>query len=213
VRRPLWIACAALALGPLVPVVFGDTTSLQSVLFNVNGTQYTSYAVPGITTAAWDQTTGIGTLTIVFDPGAPGSYFFDVFLDHELSTPFFNEYGIVNGAPAAGQSYEIGDSFASNIYSDVQTGGDLSNTNTLGGTASNFSLSCSGADCNGDAALAMGFSFVLGVDEEELITLTTSHRSIRSTRPTIPRASFTSPEAPSASQAATRRRRFRSREA
>ncbi len=164
----------AMAISPLVPAAFADAPSLQSVLFNVNGSQYIDYSVPGINTGGWDASTGLGTLTLVFDPGAPGTYFFDVFFDHGVAVPFFNEYGFVNGAPGAGQTYEIGDSFASNIYPDVQAGGDLPNTNNLPGTSSNFNLSCSDPTCNGDAALAMGFGFTLGTDEEALITLQTS---------------------------------------
>jgi PEP-CTERM motif len=169
-----------LALGLLGALYIGtprasaDTTSIQSVLFNVNGTQYTDYSAPGMSTVAWNQTTGLGTLTFTYNPG-PGSFFFDVFFDHSLNLPFFNEYGTVNGAPAAGQTYQIGDSFSSSIYPNVQAGGALPNTNTLPGQASNFGGNCAGANCNGDAALAMGFSFVLAAGEQEVITLNVSH--------------------------------------
>jgi hypothetical protein len=128
----------------------------------------------------WDQGSGLGTLKLVFNPGAAGSYFFDVFLDHQLSIPFFNEYGVANGTPVAGQSWEIGDSFASSIYNDVLAGGTLPDTNNLPGTSSNYvqnppSAVCQGATCNGDLAMAMGFSFTLTSGQEEAITLTTSH--------------------------------------
>jgi len=171
VKRSLLGIC--MAVGSLVPAVFADTTSLQSILTNVNGTTSTDFT--GYDTSGFNTTTGIGTLKFTFNPGAPGSYDFDVFLDHQIGIPFFNEFGIVNGAPAAGQSYEIGDSFNSNIYNDVLGGGALPNTNTLAGTASNFNTGCVDPDCNGDLAMAMGFSFVLGTDEQELITLVVSH--------------------------------------
>ena len=161
-----------MAVGSLVPTVFADPTSLQSILTNADGTTTTDFT--GYDTSTFNTATGIGTLTYTFNPG-PGSYSFDVFFDHQLNIPFFNEFGIVNGAPAAGQSYEIGDSFASNIYTDVLGGGALPNTNTLAGTASNFNTGCIDPNCNGDLAMAMGFDFVLGVDEQELITLTFSH--------------------------------------
>jgi hypothetical protein len=177
VKRPLSIACVALVACAIAPAVFGDT-SLQSVLFNVNGTLHTDYSVPGLSTAGWNPTTGIGTLTLIFDPGAPGSYFVDAFFDNQLGVPFFNEYGVVNGSPAAGQSWEIGDSDTGGLNPDdtyVHTQNNtLDNTNHLPGTASNFGGACSGADCNGDVAVAMGFSFVLGVNEEEVITLKSS---------------------------------------
>jgi hypothetical protein len=151
--------------------LLADAPSLQSILTNVNGSVSTDYT--GYNTGSFNTTTGVGTLTYTFNPGA-GSYFFDVFFDHELGVPFYNEYGTVLGAPAAGQSYEIGDSYASNIYNDVLAGGILPNLNTLPGTLSDYSGSCIGANCNGDFAAALGFSFVLGAGEQEVITLSIS---------------------------------------
>jgi hypothetical protein len=157
----------------LVSPVLADTTSLQSILTNVNGATFTDFT--GYDTGVFNTLTGIGTLTYTFNPGAPGSYFFDVFFDHQLNLPFFNEYGTVLGADAAGQSHEIGDSFASNIYNHVLAGGALPDTNTLPGTTSNFNNSCVGANCNGDFAVAMGFAFTLAASQEEQITLSVSH--------------------------------------
>jgi PEP-CTERM motif-containing protein len=172
---------AIVALG-LVLVVFGasapaalaDSTSLQSVLFNVNGATQTDFT--GANVGGFNTTTGVGTLTYTYNPG-PGTYFFDVFFDHQLNLPFFNEFGTVNnaGSLAANQSYEIGDSFASNIYNDVLAGGALSNSNSLPGQVSNFRNDCVGATCNGDFATAMGFAFTLAAGQQELITLGVSH--------------------------------------
>src|ERR1035438_10630755 len=75
-----------------VAPLLADTTSLQSILTNVNGAQSTTFA--GYNTGGFNQTTGLGTLTYTFNPG-PGSYFFDVFLDPSLNLPFFNEFGTV----------------------------------------------------------------------------------------------------------------------
>jgi hypothetical protein len=158
----------------ILPAAFADTTSLQSVLFNVNGAQQTDFT--GMNIAGFDTTTGLGTITYT-SPSAPGTYFFDVFFDHSLNLPFFNEFGTVNnaGSLAAGQSYEIGDSFASTIYPDVQAGGALPNSNTLPGQVSNYHNDCVGATCNGDFAMAMGFAFTLGAGQHEVITLNLSH--------------------------------------
>ncbi len=145
-------------------------SSLQSVLFNVNGSTQTDYSNSGtttFTTAGFNQNTGIGTLTITFNPGKAGTYSVDSFFDLSVSVPFFNEYGTALGAPASGQSWEIGDSFASSIYGDVTAGGPLSNTNSLPAGTSNFLQN----GTNGDAALAMGFQFVLTSTEEAVITL------------------------------------------
>src|SRR5205085_11280986 len=62
------------------------------------------------------------------------------------------------------------------IYTDVQAGGALFNINSLPGQASNYNGSCAaGANCNGDFAAALGFSFTLGAGEYEVITLNVSH--------------------------------------
>ena len=166
------LGLAFVVLGAGAPAALADT-GLQSVLFNVNGTQYTDFSAPGMNVGGFNQTTGVGTITFTYNPG-PGTYFFDAFFDHELSVPFFNEFGTVNGAPAAGQSYEIGDSFASNVYPDVQAGGALPDTNGLPGQTSNFNNNCVAANCNGDFAAAMGFAFTLAAGQQELITLAVS---------------------------------------
>ncbi len=164
-----------LTLGSLSPML-ADTTSLQSILTNVDGTTQTDYT--GYNTGGFNETTGIGTLTYTFNPG-PGSSFFDVFFDHQLNLPYFNEFGTVNGSPAAGQSYEIGDSDVTNsnpndTYVHTQNNA-LDNSNHLPGQTSNFGGACAGATCNGDFAAAMGFSFTLVAGQQEVITLNVSH--------------------------------------
>jgi hypothetical protein len=170
-RRLAVIGLALLCLGLLSQPAARADSSLASVLFNVNGATQTGYA--GFNTGSWNSTTGIGTLTYVFNPGA-GTYNFTAFFDNQVANPFFNEFGSTTGAPAAGQSWEIGDSFGSTIYGDT-IAGTLNNSNMLPGQTGNFLQDCTaGASCNGDAALAMGFHFVLGAGQEAVITLTFS---------------------------------------
>src|SRR5947209_2350126 len=138
-RRLAVTGLAVLCVGLLCCSAAKADSSLQSVLFNVNGTVQTNYA--GFNTGAWDGTTGIGTLTYVFNPGAPGTYNFTSFFDNSVSAPFWNEFGGTSGLPVAGQSWEIGDSFASSIYADA-TAGALTNSNALPGQADNFLLTC-----------------------------------------------------------------------
>jgi len=171
-RRLVVIGLALLCLGLLSQPAARADSSLQSVLFNVNGTTQTN-SFAGFNTGSWNASTGIGTLTYVFNPGAAGTYNFTTFFDNQLATDFYNEFGSVTGSPAAGQSWEIGDSGASAIYADAFAG-TLNNTNMLPGQTSNYLLDCTGPSCNGDAALAMGFHFVLGANQEALITLTFS---------------------------------------
>jgi hypothetical protein len=170
-RRLVVIGLALLCLGLLSQPAARADSSLASVLFNVNGTTQTGYA--GFNTASWNDTTGIGTLTYIFNPGAAGTYNFTAFIDDQLAVQFYNEFGSTTGSPAVGQSWEIGDSILSSIYADAFAG-TLNNTNMLPGGTSNFLQDCTGASCNGDAALAMGFHFVLGAGEQALITLTVS---------------------------------------
>lgn len=171
-RRLAVIGLVLLCIGLLCqPAAKADST-LTSVLFNVNGTTQTNFA--GFNTGGFNQTTGNGTLTFTFNPGAAGSYNFTSFFDLYLTPAFYNEFGSSTGVPAAGQSWEIGDSFASSIYTDA-IAGVLTNTNMLPGHADNFLLNCTaGATCNGDAALAMGFDFTLTAGQEAIITLTLS---------------------------------------
>jgi len=168
------LVLAFVALGAGAPIALADSTSLQSVLFNVNGAQQTDFT--GANVGGFNTATGLGTLTYTYNPG-PGTYFFDVFFDHQLNLVFYNEFGTVNnvGSLAPNQTYEIGDSFGPNIYNDVLAGGALPNTNTLPGQVSNFGNACVGATCNGDFAAAMGFAFTLGAGQQELITLSVSH--------------------------------------
>jgi len=161
--------------------------SLAEIVFNRNGTLYqNNYAVPGLNSAAWNTTTGLGTLTLTFNPGAPGAYFFDIFMDHDLHVPIYNEFGSVLGAPSAGVSWQIdvpgsGDANRKGtIFTNTSTNA-LDNQNHVPGTVSNALNNCGanggGAvnpNCNNDVSLAMGFNFILGANEFALITITTS---------------------------------------
>jgi hypothetical protein len=185
-KRTIAIAATALALA-MPSATFADPV-LQESLFNLNATTYhNTFAVPGLNTAGFDSTTGLGVLTLTFSPGVGGSYFFDVFFDHELHTPFNNEYGSVNGAPGAGVSWQIdvpgsGDgNRIGTIFANAQAN-SLDNTNHVPGTVSNFLNNC-GANtlgeppnpaCNNDVSMAFGFNFILAADEVAIITVIAS---------------------------------------
>jgi hypothetical protein len=171
----------AIALA-LPPTALAD---LQEFLFNLNGTLYhNDSGVPGLNSAAFDYTTGLGTLTLTHNPGVAGAYFFDVFFDLQLHAPFYNEYGSVNGAPSAGLSWQIdepgfGDANRLGTIFDNASNNALDNTNHIPGTLSNFSNDC-GANgggavnpaCNNDVSMALGFNYILAADEQAIITLT-----------------------------------------
>jgi PEP-CTERM motif len=158
-----------------VPAALADS-SLQESLFVLNGTPYhNTFAVPGLNSGGFNTSTGLGTLSLVFNPG-PGTYSVLGYFDIEAGVPFYNEYGIVNGAPSAGQSYQIDDPNFGTIFGNTQ-GNTLDNTNHIPAGASNYLGNCDPATaaCNGDVSLAMGFNFTIAAGDEELITLTFSH--------------------------------------
>jgi hypothetical protein len=151
---------------------------LTDVLFNVNGsTTEGSFAITGMNTSGYNTSTGLGTLVYTYNPGTSGTSFFDVMFDLDInSAAFFNEYGTRVGTAGAGFTWEIGD-YSSTTPPDVfddTANNTLGNVNLLPGQTSNYSGSCSGPTCNGDAALAMGYSFTLGSAEEEIITMNLS---------------------------------------
>ncbi len=162
-----------------VAAASAGTISLQEIGINVNGTVTDTgtganpFTVAGVNAAAFDQNTGLGSLTFTFDPGVSGTYSVDFFLDEELSVPFYNEYAVVNGGVPSGASYEIGDPYASSIYGDFSAG-TLSDTNQIPGQVDNYLGSCSGSNCNGDVSMALGFSFFIPSGDQAVITLSGS---------------------------------------
>lgn len=170
-----------------------NPVALQDYLFNVNGTSYCpdaacagSLVPPDLDASAFDFSTGLGTLVWSFGPAVAGVYFFDAFFDHSLDAPFFDEFGAANGSPAAGVSWQIdepgfGDGNRLGTIFDNAIANALDNTNHVPGTASNFLNDCGGngggvpdPTCNNDVSLAMGFNFLLAVDQQVVITLATS---------------------------------------
>jgi hypothetical protein len=174
-----------LGLGTSRAFANAPDAQLNELQFNLNGTTVdnlvdSNFTIDaqalGISFAAFNTTTGLGTLTLTYSPGVAGSSFFDVFLDEAVGTPFYNEYGTAVGTATAPATWEIGDSYASNIYNDASgiSVDGLTDTNYLPVGASNLSTTCTTAGCNGDAAIAMGYSFSLSATDEEIITFTSS---------------------------------------
>ena len=161
----LIVLCLGLALQPIARA----DSQLQGLEFNINGTIQTN-DLTGFNAGAYNTTTGIGTLTYVFDPGVAGTYGFTSVFFVPVSVPAYNEFGSTSGSPAAGQSWEIGDINNSTIVADEEAGA-LNSTNMLPGTTDNFLNTCTGATCNGSVGMAMGFSFALGAGDEAVITL------------------------------------------
>jgi hypothetical protein len=179
----------------LQPAAKADSTSLQDWEFNVNGTTYfpsggaTLGTVPGLNSAGFNSTTGLGTLTLTFNPGAAGSYFVGGFFYTPVGVPFYNNHGVVNGATGAGQSWQIDvpqyDLTTANhgpgTIIDNLAAGALDNTNHIPGHDDNFGLACGAnggnpvnTNCNDFVSLAQGFHFSLNANQEEIITFSFS---------------------------------------
>jgi hypothetical protein len=189
-RFPI-IAAAMLAVA-FPAMAWADPVTLQDYLFNANGTSSCpdaacgSLAPAGLDSSAFDFSTGLGTLVWSFDPGAAGAYAFDAFFDHDLHTPFFNEYGAENGTAAAGVSWQIdepgfGDGNRLGTIFDNAMANALDNANHVPGTTSNLLNDCGGNSggapdpmCNNDVSLALGFNGVLTADQSVVVTIATS---------------------------------------
>ncbi len=173
----------------------GFASSLQDWEFNVNGMDYypangnTFASVPGLDASAYSSATGQGSLTLTFNPGSPGSYYLGAFFFVPVGIPFYNEYGVVNGSPLTGQTWQIDipeydvttPNHGSGTIVDNLAAGALNGINSVPGTNDNYLNGCgangggsSNANCNDFVSLAMGFNFTLNPGEEEVVTLNLS---------------------------------------
>ena len=149
-----------------MPAAFADNVSLQNANWNFSSATGTldlsGWDIAGCPAAGLPATGCTGLGTIVFtDTQASASSFFTFFADLELSTPFFNETGAIQGTTSPGESWEIGDPCGGaspcKIYDDV-TNNTLDNANHLGGA--------------GDVATGLGFNYALVAGQTATITLT-----------------------------------------
>lgn len=157
-RIPKSILAGAAALCVTLPAA-AATTALFEYAFNVDGT-VTNGAAPAVANlAGFDTGSGLGTiaLTLAGTGTHRVGFFADLEIDEALNT-FFNEFGQVGGAPAAGQSWEIdepgfvfGDIYA-NFVAGVLDGG-------IGVTAA----------APDDVSMAMAWTFDLAAGETAAI--------------------------------------------
>jgi len=151
---------------------------LQNESFYIDGVWYDNpaSAPAGVDWSAQDFNSGLGT--VVFTDTQVGSAFFDIFVDLDLGTPFWNEFGSAVGTPV-GQTWEIGDMVNSPVRNDASIG-TLTNTNFLPGGISNYNNTCKALVCeltgsNGDVANALGFQYApIAAGFEEVVTVNIS---------------------------------------
>ncbi len=141
------------------------STNLFDWAFNVNGEiyQWGDELPDTFDDESFDWDTGMGTLSILIDPGMEGDFYFLSWFNHDidiLENGFLNEYGEAVGSPAAGQSWEIASAGArgGNIWSNFSSG-FLDNQNDIPPGSVD------------DVNLAMGWNFTLEQDQHAMISL------------------------------------------
>ncbi len=194
------ILCALLGVFGMASSMFGDVVDY---MLNVNGTTYcpattqaTCTSTGGLAAAGatgnLDTTfggTGLGTVDLTFNPGAPGTYNVGFWVFEELfPASGQNEYGTSGGSLAAGQSWQIDTPDFALPY-DPNTGlpsgagsiiantaaSTLNDTNYIPGTLSQYAYDCGPSpNCNDYTSLAQSFNFTLGAGEEEVLSFSVS---------------------------------------
>ncbi len=154
--------CAILLLGLAAPTASAVTINLFDFAFNLDGDISASPA--GSNMAGFDTGTGLGTITVQI--GTAGVHKFIAFFDHEIDEPvntFFNEFGSVNGAPAAGQSWEIDEPgyVLGDIFTNFSTG-TLDDTNGVPSPLVD------------DVSMALGWDLLLASNQIATINLSVS---------------------------------------
>ncbi len=89
-----------------------------------------------VNAAGFNTGTGLGTVTITYDPNSAGTYSLLGFFDHDVNadtTGFFNEYGEFGGALGSFQTWEIDEPgwVFGDIYDPNFLSGTLDNTNAI----------------------------------------------------------------------------------
>ena len=177
----------------MAPASFADITDF---LLNIGGTAYcANYGATGCSNAVGSLSgaagtvstvdesyggTGLGTVTVTFDPGVAGTYDIGLWAFEQLSGSAggagFNEYGQVNGSTGSGQSWQIDapDYLAAGDPNTSATGTIIANTSADTLSNSNDvpggSGTCPGPNCNDFTSMAMNFDFTLTASEEEVVT-------------------------------------------
>lgn len=135
--------------------------------------------------------TGLGTVTMTYNPGVAGDYDVNLWLFEELEpSSGYDEFGGSGGTLASGESWQIdvpdydagGDPNTSAtgtiIYDTINN--SLSDANDVPGGVSSYTACGGGAspatspDCNDYTSVALGQSFTLTAGEEELLTWSVS---------------------------------------
>jgi len=185
--KKLAIGVVALLFLWIVALPAAHADNVQDAEINIGGTTISGEPIVsggGVDASGFNNSTGLGTITITVLGGCGASCYADVWLFDPASVVDYNEYGQVGGTLASGQSWQIDvpdyDS-DSNITGTILANTDantLNDKNNVPGTVDNFLGTCSGPSCNDLVSLALGFNFAdPGAGNEEIITLSVSTTS------------------------------------
>lgn len=132
-------------LAATASLLFASSANAVSIsLFEVGVNKDGDQPTPANVRYALDES-GLGSVSVIVK--GKGEHFVLGYFDYEIGDLFFDELGATNGAPGAGESWEIdepGFTFG-NIFLNFQ-GGELDNTNGIDGVLE-------------DVAMALGRTF------------------------------------------------------
>ena len=97
--------------------------------------------------SGFNFTTGLGTVSYTITGN--GAHYTSLYVDHEVSPDFLDEFGNSTGAIASGQSWEIDDPFLGDIFTNFLAS-NLDNSNAVPANPIN------------DVAMALAWDFTLG---------------------------------------------------
>ena len=147
------VLLAAMAAANAMPL---NAATLFDWGINIDGGTACPAGPPDCDTAAlpasvdaslFDFTTGLGTISYTITGN--GAHYASLYLDHEVSPEFLDEFGESGGALSAGQDWEIDDPFLGDIFTNFLNS-NLDGTNGVPPTAPN------------DVAMALAWDFTLG---------------------------------------------------
>lgn len=135
--------------------------TLFDYAFNIDGSVTAQAAPAGVNLAAFDTTTGLGSISVSL--AGAGSHYVALFVDHEIDetiNTFFNEFGATSAAaPGSGQSWEIDE--PGYVFGDIFT--NFSASALDGGNG----VPGSAVD---DVSMAMGWDFNLAAGQTATIS-------------------------------------------
>lgn len=161
--KKLWICMVVLAAVLTLGASAALATDVSYWDFGVNAGgdfYYDGDLLPAyIDTTGFDFTSGLGSISVNFAPGAAGTYGVTAYVNDDLGADYQDDYGMAVNSLAAGQSWEVFDTTDGDFYFVRFEGNALNNSAASGPT---------------DIGLALGWDFFLNSGQSALITFIVS---------------------------------------